>query len=141
LFHIIGWVDRVLIAIAVILTVLSALFLFFSLISALRERRTDLALFRALGATRKTVMGLVISEGLIISLLGGVLGLGLGHGIIQLGSHYIQVETGVNFTAAYLSAVDWIVLPGATALGLIAGLVPAIQAYRLGVLRNLSPVA
>jgi len=75
LFNIIGWVDRVLIAIAAILTVLSALFLFFSLLSALRERRRDLALFRALGATRRTVMGLVVFEALIISLLGGIFGL------------------------------------------------------------------
>jgi putative ABC transport system permease protein len=141
LFNIIGWVDRVLIAIAAILTVLSALFLFFSLLSALRERRRDLALFRALGATRRTVMGLVIIEALIISLLGGILGLVLGHAIIALGAHFIKVETGVAFTATYLSKTDWLVLPGATVLGLLAGLLPGLQAYRLGVLKNLSPVS
>ena len=139
LFNIIGWVDRVLIAIAAILTVLSALFLFFSLLSALRERRRDLALFRALGATRRTVMGLVIIEALIISLLGGILGLVLGHAIIALGAHFIKVETGVAFTATYLSKTDWLVLPGATVLGLLAGLLPGLQAYRLGGLKNLSP--
>ncbi|UCD72297.1 MAG: ABC transporter permease, partial [Syntrophobacterales bacterium] len=113
LFNIIGWVDRVLIAIAVILTALSALFLFFSLLSALREMRRDLALFRALGATRRTVMGLVISEALIISLFGGLLGLAVGHWLIGVGSHFIKVETGVDFTAGYLSMIDWLVVPGA----------------------------
>ncbi len=141
LFNIIGWVDRVLIAIAAILTALSALFLFFSLLSALRERRRDLALFRALGATRKTVMGLVISEGLIISLLGGLLGLLLGHGLISVGAHFIKVETGVNFTGSYLSVADWLVVPGTALLSLMAGLLPGIQAYRLGVLKNLSPIS
>ena len=141
LFNIIGWVDRVLIAIAAILTVLSALFLFFSLLSALRERRQDLALFRALGATRKTVMGLVIFEALIISLLGGILGLLLGHGLIGVGAQFVKVETGVSFTASYLSAIDWLVLPGTAILGLLAGLLPGIQAYRLGILKNLSPVS
>ena len=141
LFNIIGWVDRVLIAIAAILTVLSALFLFFSLLSALRERRRDLALFRALGATRKTVMGLVIFEALIISLLGGILGLFLGHGLIGVGAHFVKVETGVAFTAGYLSRTDWLVLPGAVLLGLLASLLPALQAYRLGVLKNLSPIS
>jgi hypothetical protein len=34
-----------------------------------------------------------------------------------------------------------LVLPGAALLGFFAGLVPAIQAYRLGVLQNLSPVS
>ena len=72
LHHIIGWIDRVLIAIAVILTLLSALFLFFSLLQSLREMRRDLALFRALGATRKCVMGLILSEAMVISILGGL---------------------------------------------------------------------
>jgi putative ABC transport system permease protein len=86
-------------------------------------------------------MGLVISEALIISLLGGVLGLAMGHWLIGVGSHFIKVETGVGFTAGYLSMIDWLVLPGAIILGILAGLVPGIQAYRLGVLRNLSPVS
>ena len=141
LHNIIGWVDRVLIAIAIILTALSVLFLFFSLLSALREMRRDLALFRALGATRKTVMGLVVSEAMIISLLGGVLGLAFGHVLIEMGAHFIKVETGVGFTAGYVSMIDWLVIPGAVLLGLLAGLVPGIQAYRLGVLKNLSPVS
>ena len=141
LHHIIGWVDRVLMAIAIILTVLASLFLFFSLLQSLREMRNDLALFRALGATRKTVMGLVISEALVISFLGGLLGLALGHWLISLGAHFIKIETGVGFTAGYLSSADWLVIPGAVLLGLLAGLVPGIQAYRLGVLKNLSQVS
>ena len=141
LFNIIGWVDRVLVAIAAILTALSILFLFFSLISALRERRRDLALFRALGATRKTVMGLVIAESLFISITGGVLGLLLGHVLIWIGSHFIRSETGVMFSGGYLCLADWVVLPGVAVLGLLAGLLPAIQAYRLGVLKNLSPIS
>jgi putative ABC transport system permease protein len=141
LHNIIGWIDRVLIAIAVILTVLSALFLFFSLLSALREMRRDLALFRALGATRKTVMGLVVAEALIISLVGGILGLTLGHWLIGMGAHFIKVETGVGFTAGYMSMIDWLVIPGTALLGLLGGLVPGIQAYRLGVLENLSPIS
>ncbi len=140
LHNIIGWIDQVLIAISVILTALAALFLFFALLSALREMRRDLALFRALGATRKTVMGLVVSEALIISLLGGILGLAFGHLLIEMGAHFIKVETGVGFTAGYVSMIDWLVIPGAALLGLLAGLVPGIQAYRLGVLKNLSPV-
>ena len=141
LHNIIGWVDRVLIAIAVILTVLASFFLFFSLLQSLRETRRDLALLRALGATRKSVMGLVITEALIVSLLGGFLGLALGHGLISLGAHFIRIETGVGFTAGYLSLADWLVIPGTALLGLLAGLVPGIQAYRLGVLKNLSPVS
>ena len=86
-------------------------------------------------------MGLVIFEALIISLLGGIIGLALGHWLIGMGAHFIKVETGVNFTAGYLSMIDWVVVPGAALLGFLAGLVPGVQAYRLGVLQNLSPVS
>jgi putative ABC transport system permease protein len=141
LFNIIGWVDRVLLVIAGILTVFSALFLFFSLLSALRERKRDLALLRSLGATRKTVMGLVLSEALIISFLGGLMGLVLGHGLTAVGAFLIKVETGVGFTASYVSLADWLVLPGVLLLGLLAGLVPGLQAYRLGILQSLSPLS
>jgi putative ABC transport system permease protein len=84
---------------------------------------------------------LVIFEALIISLLGGILGLILGHGLISLGAHFVKVETGVAFTASYLSGIDLLVLPGTAILGLLTGLLPGIQAYRLGVLKNLSPIS
>lgn len=141
LFAIIGWVDRVLVAIAAMVTALGGLSLFVSLVSALRERRRDIALMRCLGATRGTVFGLMLAESAIISLLGAILGLALGHAIVGLGAYFVRVETGVRLTAAYISTADYCLLPAAALLGIVAALIPAIQAYRLGVLKNLSPIS
>jgi putative ABC transport system permease protein len=141
LFNIIGWVDKTLLAIALLVTLLSALFLLVSLLSALRERRRDLALMRSLGATRRTVLGLMLSESVVMAVLGGVLGLGIGHGIVAIGAEAIRVETGLRFSAFYLSSADVLLLPAIVVLGLVVGLVPAIQAYRTGVLKNLVPVS
>lgn len=141
LFGIIGWVDRVLLGIAVLVTALALLFLFVALVSALRERRRDLALLRCLGATRRTVFGLVLCESVFIAVLGALLGLALGHGIVAVGSELIRVETGLRFSALYLSQADLYLLPALVVLGLVAGLVPAVQAYRLGVLGNLAQVS
>ncbi|MEW6262202.1 MAG: ABC transporter permease [Thermodesulfobacteriota bacterium] len=137
LYNIIGWVDTVLIAIAILLTILASLFLFISLLQTLHEMKRDLALFRALGATRRIVMGLIIAVSLSISLISGIVGLVLGHLTIGVGAHYIKVMTGVGFTTGYISRMDWLIMPGALILGLLAGLVPGLQAYRLGVLKNL----
>lgn len=139
LFDIIGWVDQVLLTIAGTLTILSALFLFFALISALNERRRDLALLRLIGASRKTVMGLVLAEGIFISFIGSALGLALGHCLVGISAHLIKIKTGIAFTAAYFSLAEWFVIPGGIFLGLLASLVPGFRAYRLGVLKNLSP--
>ena len=86
-------------------------------------------------------MGLVISEALIISFLGGLIGLGLGHGLTAVGALLIKAETGVGFTASYVSLADWLVLPAVLLLGFLLGLVPGLQAYRLGILRSLSPLS
>ena len=141
LFSIIGWVDRVLFAIALLVTILAVLFLFVALIAALRERRRDIALMRSLGATRWTVFGLVMSESLLITLAGGAVGLCLGHGIVSIGSFYIRAETGLRFTPLYLCQADIYLIPALILLGIATGLIPAIQAYRLSILKNLTPLS
>ena len=141
LFGILGWVDSVLLGIAILVTALALLFLFVALVSALRERRRDLALLRCLGATRRTVFGLVLCQSAFIAVLGALLGLALGHGIVAIGGELIRVETGLRFSALYLSQADLYLLPALVVLGVVAGLVPAVQAYRLGVLGNLAPVS
>ncbi len=141
LFEIIGWVDGAFLAIAVLVTALGTMCLLVALVSALRERRRDIALMRSIGATRRTVFGLVLSESLVISLFGGLLGLVMGHGIVWIGSQYIKAETGLRFSWLHLSLADVSLLPALIVVGVLAGLFPAVQAYRIGVLKNLRPVS
>ena len=141
LFGIFGWVDRTLLGISFLVTILSGLFLFVALISALRERRRDIAILRALGATRQTVFSMVIVESTVIAILGGVLGLVTGHILVGMASSIIKVETGLQFSAWCLSTGDVWILPGVGLLGILSGIIPAIQTYRLGVLRNLTPLS
>ncbi len=141
LFEIIGWVDGAFLAIAVLVTVLGTMCLLVALVSALRERRRDIALLRSIGATKQTVFGLVLCESLVISLLGGLLGLVIGHGIVWLGSRYIKAETGLLFSWQHVSLADAALLPALLVVGILAGLFPAVQAYRIGVLKNLRPVS
>lgn len=139
LFNIIGWVDRVLSGIAVLVVGVAFLFLFVSLLNAFREHRRDFAVLRALGASRKWVFGLVLTESLGISLVGGVLGLGLGHLLMSISAFYIEMETGIRLDPWVLSPFDLLVVPVIVAIGVGAGLIPAIQAYRLNPLANLVP--
>ena len=141
LFEIIGWVDGAFLAIAVLVTALGTMCLLVALVSALRERRRDIALMRSIGATKLIVFGLVLSESLVISLFGGLLGLVMGHGIVWIGSQYINAETGLRFSWLHLSLADVSLLPALVVVGILAGLFPAVQAYRIGVLRNLRPVS
>jgi putative ABC transport system permease protein len=141
LFKIIGWVDRVLAAIASMVTVMAAAFLFVSLYNALQQRRRDIALMRSLGAHRSTVFGLVITEALVITFIAALTGIAVGHIIVAIGAHFIKVETGVRLTGLYVSSDEVWILPVGLLLGALTGIVPAVQAYTVNVAKNLSPIA
>ncbi len=141
LFRIIGWIDQVLLGIAGLVVGLASLFLFVSLLNALRERRRDYALLRCLGARRRVIFGLVLSESSIICSIGGILGIILGHFLMLVGAHYIKAESGVDLQSAGIGLPDFLTFAGVVSLGLLTGLIPAIQAYRQNVLENLAPTS
>ncbi len=58
--------------------------------TVIAERRRDLGMLRAIGATKRTVMGLILTESLIQGIIGTALGLVLGYLMSSL------VLTGVN---------------------------------------------
>jgi putative ABC transport system permease protein len=138
ILDIIGWADKVLFIVGIMVTMLAGMFLFVVLITALREQRRELAMMRMLGANRKTVFGLIMCEAVLLSIVGTIIGIAFGHLLISVGSHYVAVETGMQFSASYISSADLWVLPWVVLMGALAGLIPAVQAYRMSILRNLS---
>lgn len=95
------------------------------MVIAVIERRSEIGLRRALGATRAHVRRQFLTEAVLLAATGGVAGVGLGAGV----------------TAAYASAKHWtVVVPpialaggviAAIVIGAVAGLYPAARAARL----------
>jgi putative ABC transport system permease protein len=89
------------------------------------ERRSEIGLRRALGATKSNIRTQFLSEAIVLAALGGIVG----------------VLAGIAATAIYASTKGWtIVIPplawggglaAALAIGAIAGLIPAIRAARM----------
>lgn len=116
--------------IALAIVVISAISVFFSLYNSLKGRVYELALMRTLGAGRRTLLLLILLEGLWLALLGGIVGLLLSHAGMALLSG--MAEDSYRYELAF-----WKLLPeegylflATLGVGLLAALLPALQAYR-----------
>jgi putative ABC transport system permease protein len=89
------------------------------------ERRSEIGLRRALGATRGHIRIQFISEAMLLSLLGGAVGVGLGAASTAVYAH-------TKHWATVIPAFAWAGgLASALVIGAIAGLLPAIRAARM----------
>jgi len=93
---------------------------------AVRERRAEIGLLRALGAGRNQVMLLFLLEALLLALLGGAIGLVIGAG----GAWLIGIAVPALPTQ---TAWDFVLIAEGTAavIGLAAGVIPALKAAAL----------
>jgi putative ABC transport system permease protein len=115
---------------AVALMVTAAASMFVALMSALQERRYDLALLRTLGARPATLFALLAAEGVTLVVAGAILGLALGHAATEALGHWIARSNRWSITGlAWEPAEAWVIL-AVLAAGALTCLVPAIQAYR-----------
>jgi putative ABC transport system permease protein len=100
---------------------------------AVRERTREVAILRTLGYTPSEILQLVLGESVVISLIGGLIGLGLGT-LIAKG---LQAAGG-NFG---FQGVKWqaatVVLTMAAVIGLVAALIPAVIASRKNLVESL----
>jgi putative ABC transport system permease protein len=95
------------------------------MIISVLERRQEIGLRRALGATRGQIRIQFLSEAILLSLLGGAVGVFLGAISTAVYAHN-KAEPIVIPTQAWIGG-----LGAALAIGAIAGLLPAIRAARL----------
>jgi len=89
------------------------------------ERRTEIGVRRALGATKRHVRAQFLVEAMLLSALGGILGVLLGVGIT---AGYAAIQ-GITFSMPVIAGV--IGLGAAIVVGAIAGISPAGRAARL----------
>jgi putative ABC transport system permease protein len=108
-----------------------------TMMMAVRERIGEIAVLKTLGFPNGTVFGLVLAESLMITLLGGAIGLGLAKVAFLGNNPMASFFPGFGVTNGTLI----LGLALALALGLVSGTIPAIQSARLSVVDALRRVA
>lgn len=126
------------------LSVLVGAFLVFNTMSmAALERRGTLALFRALGASRRRLLATFLAEAAILGAVGAVLGLGLGalaiQPIIDALPPFLLDIVGVAPKAALPTSSIVIGFGVGVGAGLLGAAIPAIEALRRDPIEALRP--
>lgn len=141
LFDIVGNIDRVLLAQAILILIVAGVGIAVSIYNSMSERRREIAILRALGARRATIFSIIVLEAVVICTVGAVVGLVGGHVVVAAASGLVYKASGFVIPAFHVNVIEWFVLGGCVVLGAVCGLGPAVRAYRTDVAGNLAPTS
>ena len=130
LFSLLGIGVDLLKAFAGIIIIIAGLSIFISLYNALKDRKYDLAIMRSLGASKTKLFIHVILEGVIITVLGGALGFLLGHGLTEFLASLYEKSDDIGLTGLVFVNQEFIVTVISVGFGVLASLIPALNAYK-----------
>jgi putative ABC transport system permease protein len=102
-----------------------------TIFSSLNERRREMAIFRAMGARPRVILGMLVLEAVVMAALGAVLGRGLLYVGLFIGQPLIDSAFGLWLPIEPPTIRELWVLLGVVAAGAIVSMVPALRAYRM----------
>ena len=120
-----GFLEKGTIGIAFITLIGAAIGLMNIMLVAVNERTKEIGLTKALGATRKDIRSQFLYESVLISLMGAFAGIIAG---ILVGN-IVAVLLKTGFVVPWMWVGIAVVV--CTAVGLLAGLIPAVKASKL----------
>ncbi len=131
-------VQTVLLAVGYLVVAISALSILIGLYLSILQRKRDLAIMRALGASSYEVFGAVLIEALLVTLLGIIGGWFLGNACTFVLSYYLESQFGLVITSFGLNEGELTAFATVAFMGMMAGILPAYQAYDSDVARDLA---
>jgi len=126
--------------------IVSGISILVSIYNSMSERRHEIAVMRALGAQRGTVMNIILLESLLLPMGGWFIGWIIGHVICFFASPLVENQTGVTigfnlWGAPYYGEtflpLEMLIVPGLVALSVVVGFFPALSAYNTDVSKSL----
>jgi putative ABC transport system permease protein len=136
--RVVGPLRIVLLVLTVLIVIVAGISILVSMYNSMSERSHDIAVMRALGASRGKVMAIILVESILLALGGGLIGVLLGHGMIGLASPYVVERTGISLSLFEFDLLEVVLIPGLIVLASLVGYLPAVAAYRTDVAKALA---
>ncbi|MBV2263302.1 MAG: ABC transporter permease [Thauera sp.] len=130
LWDLVGIAERALLAVSALVVMVGLAGMVAVVLASLGERRRELAILRALGASPRTVFALLALESLLLAVAGIALGLALLYGAGAALAPWLAAQHGLQLSLGWPAASEWRLLGAVLAASLVASLLPALRAYR-----------
>tara|TARA_B100001094_G_scaffold32459_1_gene26936 strand:- start:872 stop:2110 length:1239 start_codon:yes stop_codon:yes gene_type:complete len=102
-----------------------------TMINSMKDRKYEIAMMRASGATSKLVLISILTEGFLIAFIGGLLGVFMGHILLEIMGQYLTNH--YQFSGLIFNYFELWLLIGTIATGIISGFIPSIAAYNMDI--------
>jgi putative ABC transport system permease protein len=129
LWHLVGTAENALRVVSAMVLVVGMSGMLTALLGMLGERRREMAVLRAVGATTGTVFGLLVMESTLLTVAGMVAGVALLDAVTAVAHDYLLATVGLVIDAMPAPG-EWPLLLAVLALGSLAGCIPGWVAYR-----------
>jgi putative ABC transport system permease protein len=139
LFDKLGWVHKVLELVSWLIIVVAATTVLVSVYNTLNDRKREFAILRSLGAPKSELFKIILMQSLLLSLLGVMGSFVFYFMILSAAGRIIRDKIGIMLDSFAYSPILWIGPLVMIGIALLTSLIPAVKAYRIDVVKNLSP--
>ncbi|GGB91318.1 peptide ABC transporter permease [Marinobacterium zhoushanense] len=138
LWQVIGSAEKALLAVSACVVLAGLTGMLGVLLTGLQQRRRELALLRAIGASPFNLLCLVVMEAVLLTAAGIAVGLSLLWTLLILAQQGLSEAFGLYLTLGWPDGL-WQILAMVLAAGALAGTIPAWQAWRYTLADGLTP--
>ncbi len=138
LWSLISVAEMALLIVSIIVVIAGLVNLMSVLLAGLNERRREMAVLRSVGARPSHVFLLLCIESTLLTIGGIIAGLVLHYGLTGVGSLFLQQRFGLVLPLSLPQSTEIKILLWIAVAGVLAGTIPALQAYRKSLADGLS---
>ena len=104
-----------------------------TMINSMKNRKYEIAMMRASGATSKLVLISILTEGFLIAFIGGLIGVFIGHILLEIMGQYLTNQYHYKFSGLVFNVFELWLFIGTIAIGIISTFVPSVAAYNMDI--------
>jgi putative ABC transport system permease protein len=138
LWDAIGVVEQALLGVSGLVALVGLCGMVTALLTGLNERRREMSVLRSVGARPRHVLALIIGEATTLAAAGVVLGVVLLYLGLFAARSFIQTHLGLSIQIGFPSVYEWLLLALVLVASVVAGLWPAIRAYRYSLIDGMT---